>query len=244
MKNNTLFEKIENLNELLKSHPKITDNAIYSHVFFDKENELYFSTLHEIKDSNTRAHWGYTKKDHPKVLKVYSYNLLKNKLSDNKFNIFSKNKPYAVQMVAHMIFNVETYYNEFNKTYTKEMDVNIINTIFEEYSRKGIGTNMMDLLSFYAVVEDVNEIRLSVYPFSYTKDKPESIKAFYERKNNFEISESEISKEFSTAVKKLTDEHKNNIKERIINFPTQDKNYTVLLPESYIISSSFKGKEK
>lgn len=233
-----LLTSIENLNNLLKRHPEIVKDSLYTHAFFDADDNLYVATLKNITDSHRKARWGFTKDDRPKELCVYSYHLLNQKIMpDENVDV------YANERIAYMIYHVDVEQSKDKTELESVMNVQILNTK-ENFSRKGIASNMLKLLEYYAIVEGVKHLEIEcISPFSYAADKWNSVKDFYATKNNYVVQESQTIKNLIYGVKQMNSSFKNDIKDKIINIPVDNNNYIVLLPKKMLASTGFKGRE-
>lgn len=241
MKNKSIMEIAHDVNDILKLHLEITKDAIDYHIFFDKNNEVYVSILQIVTDSQIKCRWGYSKHEVLKQISVYSYNLLKNKELQTDIS-GSKEDNYANERVGKLLYNTEGFIDpETGKDYIP-LFITLIKVENKENSNKGIGNNILRLAHYYSLKENCDGIMLTAKPHDYLEENPSYLIRFYE-KNDIKLKPLPLEEEIYEGKKTMLPKHRNNIKDHIIYYPVEDKNFLVIVPDKKLEATGFKGRE-
>ena len=165
----------------------------------------------------------------------------KKELDENDYNPSDQDDHYQQERVGKLLYCIEDSFNYSTQTYQKMLFIACLN-IEQTHNEKGLGKNLLQLANYYAYKDNCEQIQLSAHPFSYLVDKMEVLDQFY-TKAGFKMEETG-EPSIKNGTKYILNSHINNLKEKLINFPTSNRNYTVLIPEKNIVSSSVKGIEK
>ena len=223
MKNLSILDQIETLHYLVSLEND--KNILEEFVIFDANNNLYYGALKEDKTKSEKVYYGASGID--SLYKTYFYSMK---------NIIEKNKNQAVAELFFVIKNNKSK----SLSRTKKMNVKIVHTIDQKMSGKGIGHQLLGLVDYIAMKNDIDKINLRAHAFHYAKNEDRLLK-FYESAGYLPYEKTDLG---TKTEKEMLTSEVDNIKTKIINFPILSKNYTVLLPQKMIVHSAYKDKEK
>lgn len=207
----------------------ILEKAVTRANEFIKYNKKYFK--------NYKRFWIVFDKEHTPFLGC----------EKNEYDFFEGN-----QMVFYDIY----FYNLLNLSNEKltKPDTNIsfdcciknpnkpssLTNIFvsKNYSGHNLGSEILKILQLVAYNNCNNKIVGNYSPYDYARNNHKLVKHFYE-KNGFKFSYSKLSDFYIKITKEIDQEEINNLKHRVILYPTKNQDFYVILPKSLVLSSSY-----
>lgn len=198
------------------------------YIVMDKKFNWYLGIVNKINTKYDLLYDHYTDPNR-EYYKFRLYDILKNTNIQNKETFIARLDFSLNEEISALPNDIKLEYIYVNKEYTKI----------------SLGSNLIKILELIALNLNIFEIQGNFSPFGYAKKN--GVAKFYEE-NGFEIRKETkhlAGKIFEKKIieKKLSTSVIESLKQKIMNFPTQNKIFTVLLSDKILVESNYNNKE-
>lgn len=219
-----ISDLINEIDEKVKNMPLLTKKTVNKYVFFDNYNKPYLATINIDKTNLFQ-----------KECSIYSNE------KSYTIRVFDKQNDY--ELVAKSVFTI--VYDKKAEVYEKSsVYLSRIELLNKEFAQKGIAKNMLKIIELYANNKKRKEICAYIIPYSFASTNPAGVYLFYDKMGFKDKSTIDKNNNLYTAYKFLEPRKNAELKLSIINYPTKNTQYTLIIPQHLIVASHYQEVEK